>query len=112
MLQLTVTSDPSSVNRWIIHTPLWFIEYDYMNNILLLLSALRTQTLHPTHPLSLTNKDYLLKIKDKLSTYKELIFYTDGSVQNSILQHLQKLLDDCLDHCDIVINQGAAFVKT
>ncbi|GES98123.1 hypothetical protein RCL_jg16390.t1 [Rhizophagus clarus] len=55
MLQLTVTSDPSSVNRWIIHTPLWFIEYDYMNNILLLLSALRTQTLHPTHPLSLTS---------------------------------------------------------
>ncbi|GBB93959.1 hypothetical protein RclHR1_22610002 [Rhizophagus clarus] len=42
----------------------------------------------------LGDKDSLLNIKDNLTSFNKLSFYIDGSVQNGILYHLRKPLDN------------------
>ncbi|GES94624.1 ribonuclease HI, putative [Rhizophagus clarus] len=54
------------------------------------------------------DKDSLIGIKDNLSYFKELSFYTDESIQNGVPSHLRQPLDECPDHRSMVINQDAA----
>ncbi|GBB84180.1 hypothetical protein RclHR1_10800007 [Rhizophagus clarus] len=54
----------------------------------------------------LVDRDSLLNIKSTLTYFNELSLYTDGSVQNGVLYHLGRPLDDCIDHRSMVINQA------
>ncbi|GBB91385.1 hypothetical protein RclHR1_18650001 [Rhizophagus clarus] len=122
---------------WIIHTPLWFTGYDHDtidtcvltagNNAQLNMNKISLQTMDclisiPHAQMDdnmwinrwikpLVDKDSLFEIKDNLTCFSELSFYTDGSIQNRVPYHLRKPLDECLEHHSMVINQGAAFVK-
>ncbi|GES78896.1 hypothetical protein RCL_jg21783.t1 [Rhizophagus clarus] len=118
MFQLNVTFlNANRTPYWTIHSSLWFNGYNqnsFNDNISVIDGVYR-------HPLSFTiprhepmdyDKVHLMEIKDELSSFEKLFFYTDGSVQNGVPSHLKQRLDDCLDHHSMVINQGAAFVKT
>ncbi|GES79449.1 hypothetical protein GLOIN_2v1788498 [Rhizophagus clarus] len=120
---------------WIIHTPLWFTGYDHDtidtcvltagNNAQLNMNKISLQTMDclisiPHAQMDdnmwinrwikpLVDKDSLFEIKDNLTCFSELSFYTDGSIQNRVPYHLRKPLDECLEHHSMVINQGAAF---